>query len=156
MVTWPKRKPHFNEDEPSFALKASETPSLWWNVLAEKYTFFTQGEKFEGNQLLPLEFHLGVREAEEVESTLQLAEEAGSLRTYYNPADPTQNFLAVGHSHLSWGKVLVYAQLFMWAKAWKRQCAQSGQRLTPITSFLADHAQQENGPSMVIWILAKK
>jgi hypothetical protein len=108
MVTWPKSKPHFEEDEPSFALRGTQNQSVRWNYLNDQYTFFTQGEKFSGNHLLPEEFHVGVREAEEVETNLRLAEEAGSLRVHYNPADPVQNYLAVGHTHLSWGRVVAY------------------------------------------------
>lgn len=111
MITWPKRRPHFTEDDPDFKLQRTENKLIRWNYLSDQYTFFTQGEKYVGNKLVPEEFQMGVREAEEVETNLRLALESGSLRSHYNPADPTENFLAIGHTHLGWGKLLVYLVL---------------------------------------------
>lgn len=108
MVTWPKSRPHFAQEDPDLTLEGTTNETLRWNRLREPYTFFTNREKFTGRNLLPLSFQMGLREAEEVETSLALAEEARKLTAHYNPADPNQNFLAIGHTHLSWGKVMVY------------------------------------------------
>lgn len=107
-ITWPAVPALFSVDTLDLeeTEPASEVPS-YRSSLANGYMFYTHGKRFTGNQLLPEQ--LALDEGARTTLLQRLNARKDSLQVRYDPDGPAHNFLAVGHSGLSWAKVLVYA-----------------------------------------------
>ncbi|MEM9929295.1 MAG: hypothetical protein AAF840_05725, partial [Bacteroidota bacterium] len=104
-ITWPEATALFTLRP--IALQKGEKPHANGTTeLAEPYHFYSQGAEFTGRQLLPEVLSLRKEEQQRIEQRLNAADKTWKVK--YNPKDPQENMLRVGHSGLSWWKVVVY------------------------------------------------
>jgi hypothetical protein len=106
-ITWPSVPARFSTDRLELEIAPLTEAMPYSSWLAHGYEFYTHGDRFVGKQLLPEEQLLDKTAGTAL--NLELNTRKAELAVRYDPADPTRNFLAVGHSGLSWGKVIIYA-----------------------------------------------
>lgn len=106
-ITWPEAKPAFGVGALQLRKERGEEKKYFVSELEENYHLFTHGERFKGNRLLP-ELVM-VKEGDQKEINQALNEKRETLMVKFNPDDPTDNMLSVGHPGLGWSKVLIYA-----------------------------------------------
>ena len=106
MITWPVSSAIFTS-RPIELEKKGQPGAPTVSKLEQSYSFYTQGEAFTGNRLIPEITLIAPEEEDRIERKLN--EQGRTWWVKYNPDDPSENMLKAGHGGLSWSKVLVYA-----------------------------------------------
>lgn len=106
-ITWPEAKPAFGVDQLQLRKEKGDEEKFYVAELDEDYYLYTHGQRFRGNKLLPETALIKEEEQKTINQILNVKREL--LRAKFNPEDPRENMLSVGHQSLSWTKVLIYA-----------------------------------------------
>ncbi len=119
-LTWPRATGRL--DGETDALRAASVngegnTTFYHAELEQPYTFYAQGKRYAGTRLAP-----GLERLNASEADLFLRELAKhrSYEVFFDPADPTENYLTVGSRLLSYGKQLLFLVygLFVPAALW--------------------------------------
>ncbi len=121
-LTWPRATGRLEGE--TDALRAASVNgegniTLYHAELEQPYTFYAQGKRYTGTRLAP-----GLERMNASEAGLFLKELAKhrSYEVYFDPGNPTDNYLTVGGRLLSYGKQLLFLVygLFVPAALWWR------------------------------------
>lgn len=105
MTTWPTAKAVFDVDHLQLRNDAERPGAV--GELDRNYQFYSQGQAYTGKRLVADTVTIS-QERQTIVNKL-LNEQREELTVRFNPAAPEENVLRVGHAHLTWWKVLVYA-----------------------------------------------
>lgn len=105
MLTWPRAKAILQTDHLQLEDAKSQPGGL--TKLDRSYQFYTQGRAFHGTRVIPEE--ITVSREQKAIITKRLNEQRDQLTVRFNPQNPKENVLRVGHQHLSWTNVVAYA-----------------------------------------------
>lgn len=105
MTTWPTAKAVFDVDH--LQLRNDPEREGAMGELDRNYQFYSQGQAYAGKRLVADAVTISPERRTIVNKLLN--EQREELTVRFNPAAPEENVLRVGHAHLTWWKVLVYA-----------------------------------------------
>lgn len=105
MTTWPTTKALFDVDHIQLRNDPERAGAV--GELDRDYQFYSQGQAYTGKRLVADAVTIS-RERQTIVNKL-LNEQRDELTVRFNPATPEENVLRVGHAHLTWWKMLVYA-----------------------------------------------
>lgn len=105
MVTWPTAKGIFDTEN----LQLRNDPDRKGAVgeLDRDYQFYSHGKAYTGRKLIAEEITISREQQLIVNKLLNKGRDDLSVR--FNPKQPEDNVLRVGHAHLTWWKIFVYA-----------------------------------------------
>ena len=106
-ITWPEAKPAFGVGKLRVRKERGEEKKYYVSELDENYHLYTHGQRFTGKRLLPEA--VMIKKGEQLAINNALNDKRETLMVKFNPDDPSDNMLSVGHPGLGWSKVLVYA-----------------------------------------------
>ena len=97
MITWPEAAAIFTS-YPIGLEKKGQPGAPTVSKLEEAYSFYTQGEAFSGDRLIPELTLIAPEEEDRIERRLNNSARAWKVK--YDPDDPRINMLKVGHGGL--------------------------------------------------------
>ena len=108
VLTWPRAVAQLEEGEdrlPGISADRFGDTTFYQAELMVPYTFYARGQRYTGNRLAP---RLTQLNASEQKLLLRDLGKARKYFVYFNPDDPTENYLTIGQSLLSYGKMIGY------------------------------------------------
>ena len=108
VLTWPRTTATLPDKEDLFAYRevgSEGEPGAFRAELREPYIFYARGKRYTGNRLAPGLKRLCAREAE---LFLKKLRQGRQFAVYFDPDDPSRNYLTVGEQHLAYGHLLRY------------------------------------------------
>ena len=108
VLTWPRAVAQLEEGEdrlPGISADRFGDTTFYQAELMVPYTFYARGQRYTGNRLAP---RLTQLNASEQQLFLRDLATARKYFVHFNPDDPTENYLTIGQSLLSYGKMMGY------------------------------------------------
>ena len=108
VLTWPRGVAHLEEGLdrlPGTSANRSGQTTFYRAELAVPYTFYARGQRHTGSRLAP---RLTQLNASEEKLFLRDLAKARKYYVHFNPDDPTENYLTIGQSLLTYGKMTGY------------------------------------------------
>ena len=108
VLSWPRATATLPDGEDLFAYREVDSegnPGAFRAELRKSYCFYARGKRFTGTRLAPGLKRLYDREAE---LFLKKLRQGRQFEVYFDPDDPSRNYLTVGEQHLGYGHLLRY------------------------------------------------
>ena len=108
VLTWPRAVAQLPEGEdrlPGLSTDRFGETTFYRAELVKPYTFYARGQRYTGKRLAP---RLQRLNAEEQHLFLRELAKQRKYEVFFNPDDPTDNYLTVGTPLLTYGKLFFY------------------------------------------------
>lgn len=112
-LTWPRARMHSTAER--LELRPDQQRQGARTRLRTEYRFFSQGESHRGDRVIPEDVHVSREQATIVNDHLNKHRDGLTVR--FNPRNPADNALRVGHASLSWWRTGVYVLLGLYLPA---------------------------------------
>ena len=108
VLTWPRAVAFLGDGPdqlPAVSTDRFGETTFYCAELAVPYTFYARGERYTGNRLAP---RLKLLNASEHSMFLKQLAKSRQFEVYFNPHDPSDNYLTVGRPLLTYPKQVLY------------------------------------------------